>query len=377
MFRLELLPAQYGDAIWIEYGASRKVSRVLVDGGTEASFPALRERILALPTKQRHFELLVVTHVDADHIGGALELLREREKLGVSFGEIWFNGYVHLSAGGVVPARESPDILGPEQGEQLTELIVGADPRKWNAVVGGGALVVPPTGSLQPLVRLPGGMQLTLLSPGQEQLDRLKPVWDSACRKAGITPGAATAADSERLGEVAARGEESDLLGEPDVAQLASAPFVPDRARPNGSSIALLAEYGGRRVLLGADAYAAVLGASLARLPEAASGRIAVDAVKLSHHGSSGNTSSELVRALKCRNWLVSTSGQQFGHPDQEAIARLIRDGGSGVGLVFNYRSEFNEVWASAGLRRKYGYTASYPAAETAGVRFDVGRAKR
>ena len=167
MFRIDLLPAEYGDAIWIEYGRLRRRHRLLIDCGTSAVYPRLRERILALRESDRHFELLVITHVDVDHIGGALDLLRQQQELGVTFGEIWFNGYVHLTPGGVVPRPEAEDILGPLQGEALTELIVANGAAKWNAAVQGGALVVPESGPLQVLRQLPGGMKLTLLSPFQ------------------------------------------------------------------------------------------------------------------------------------------------------------------------------------------------------------------
>jgi len=372
VFRIDLLPAEFGDALWIEYGKAAAPHRILIDCGTSAVYPAVRQRILALPEHERHFELLVVTHVDVDHIGGALDLLREREPLGVTFGEIWFNGYVHLTPGGVVPRPEDEDILGPLQGEELTELIVANGAEKWNASVKGGALVVPESRPLRALPSLPGGMQLTLLSPTQGQLDRLRPVWEAACRKAGIVPGAATAADTVRLDEVEEPEEDEDILGEPDVSQLAATRFMPDRAKPNGSSLALLAEYDGRRALLTADAYAPVLIDALARLPGQASGRIPLDAVKLSHHGSRGNTSVDLVRTVKCPHWLVSTNGKQFKHPDREAIARVIREGGSGVTLHFNYRTEFNDMWAAAGLRRRHKYAARYPASDDEGVRLDL-----
>ncbi len=370
MLRIDLLPAESGDAIWIEYGQAPKLHRVLIDCGTTVVFPRIRERILALPEGQRHFELLVVTHVDADHIGGALELLRQREHLGLSFGEIWFNGYVHLTPGGVVPQPAAEDLLGPLQGEELTQLIVANGARRWNAAVHGAALVVPETGPL-PVLPLPEGLQLTLLSPAQGQLDRLKPVWDAACRKAGIIPGAATAADASRLDEVE-KGIDDDLLGEPDIASLAATPFKPDGSRPNGSSLALLAEYAGRRVLLTGDAYAPVLLAALARLPGKRGGRLPLDAVKLSHHGSRGNTSADLVRAVDCGNWLVSTNGTQFQHPDREAIARVIAAAGPDVRLHFNYRSAFNDLWAAPGLQRKQGYSANYPANDGAGVQLDL-----
>lgn len=371
MFRIDLLPAEFGDAIWIDYGTATDRHRLLIDCGTSAVYRTLRQRILDLPAGDRHFDLFVVTHVDVDHIGGALDLLREREQLGVTFGEIWFNGYVHLSRGGVVPEPDQEDILGPLQGEELTELIVAAGAKRWNAAVGGGALVVPQTGTL-PALPLLGGMKLTLLSPMQAHLDVLQPVWEAACRKAGIVPGAATAADNARLDEVEEPAEEDDVLGDPDVAQLAAAPFKPDRAKPNGSSIALLAEYDGRRALLAGDAHAKVLIDALARLPGGAVAPMPLDAVKMSHHGSRGNTSADLVRAVKCRNWLVSTNGKQFRHPDREAIARVIRDGGSGVALHFNYRTEFNDLWDSAGLRRRHGYSVHYPDAAGAGIRLEL-----
>jgi hypothetical protein len=217
-------------------------------------------------------------------------------------------------------------------------------------------------------------MRLTLLSPYQEQLDALRPAWDAACRKAEIVPGVATADDRSRLDEDDAGQESDDLLGDPDPEQLAARPYKADRARPNGSSIALLAEYGGRRALLTGDAFAEVLLASLARLPGNSGGRLAVDACKLSHHGSRGNTSSELVRALKCRDWLVSSNGKQFRHPDGEAIARVLRDGGGDVRLHFNYRSEFNEMWSSTALQRRYRYVASYPTSDAGGIRIDLSR---
>jgi len=373
MFRIDCLPAEFGDALWIEYGAGVARHRVLIDCGTGAVYPRLRDRILALPGDQRRFELFVVTHVDVDHIGGALQLLRDAPTLGVSFGEIWFNGYVHLSPGGRVPPPQADDVLGPLQGEVLTELIVASGPQRWNAAAQGRALVVPATGPLPPLAVLPGGLTLTLLSPQQAQLDQLRPAWEAACRKAGIVPGAATAADDRLLDEPAeSPDEEDDLLGDPDVAALAQSPFRPDRAKPNGSSIALLAEYAGHRALLAADAHAPVLLDAIARLADRGTGRLRVDAVKLAHHGSRGNTSLDLVRALQCRHWLVSTNGKQFRHPDREAIARVVHAAGDAATLHFNYRTEFNDVWATSGLRRRHGYAVEFPAADGSGISVEL-----
>ena len=118
MLRIEMLPARNGDALWIEYGDAQSPRRVIIDGGTEGSFEdGLRARIAALPEDERNFELLVVTHVDSDHIAGVLELIRD-DALGAKFGDIWFNAWRHLP--GVLEG------LGPVEGELLTQAIAGA-----------------------------------------------------------------------------------------------------------------------------------------------------------------------------------------------------------------------------------------------------------
>lgn len=52
---------------------------MLVDGGPTYAYPRLKAhmeaRLVGLPPAERCIELLVITHVDADHIGGILELL--------------------------------------------------------------------------------------------------------------------------------------------------------------------------------------------------------------------------------------------------------------------------------------------------------------
>jgi glyoxylase-like metal-dependent hydrolase (beta-lactamase superfamily II) len=96
MLRIEMLPARQGDALWIEYGEDpQRPHRVLCDAGTPGTWPVVQARIADLPEGQRAFELLVVSHVDADHIGGSLPLLTDT-RLGATFDDVWFNGWRHL-----------------------------------------------------------------------------------------------------------------------------------------------------------------------------------------------------------------------------------------------------------------------------------------
>jgi beta-lactamase superfamily II metal-dependent hydrolase len=346
MLKIEMLRAGHGDCLWIEYGDPKVPRRVLIDGGAKGTHKrAIRPKLLQLPEKERRFELLMVTHIDADHIEGVLELLQDKEA-NFQANDIWFNGYRHLP-------DENPDTLGPVQGEKLTDMLVKPGVT-WNGAFGKGAVVVPKEGPL-PRVELEGGLSLTLLSPTPGKLATLKPAWEKEVVKAGLDP-------SRQRPEEIESPEGFELLGVPDVEDLASQPFSEDLAEANGSSIAVLVEFEGRRVLLTGDAHPGVLTAAIKRL--GTSKKLALDACKLPHHGSKANVSRELLQALDCKVYLFSTNGSHFKHPDRQAVARVIKWGGAELNLTFNYRTKFNEIWDAHPLRKLHGYTSVFPGSD-------------
>jgi beta-lactamase superfamily II metal-dependent hydrolase len=352
MFRIDVLPAEFGDSLWIEYGAPAKPRRLLIDCGTQMVYQnALKPRIQALKPSDRHFELFIVTHVDIDHIGGAIDFIAESAALGVTFGDIWFNGYRQLQA--------ASRLRGALQGEDLTALLEDLK-LPWNRQFEKSAVMVDAVGKL-PRKALAGGMRLTLLSPALKQLVDLLPEWAATCKSAGIVPGAG------RRPSMRPRSRAPVRAGEvPALTPLAEAKFTPDRAKPNGSSIAVMAEFDGKRVLLAADAFAPVLLSSIARL--AGAEPLKVDVFKLAHHGSRNNTNIDLVRAVRSKHWIISSNGKQFEHPDPEAIARLVKYGPQGQALQFNYHTEFNDMWDSKSLAGKYGFSARYPTSAEGGI---------
>ena len=350
MFRIDMLPAGHGDCLWIEYGEKDAPSRVLIDGGTAQSYPALRRRIEALAPAQRRVELFVITHIDTDHIGGSLELLRDMDELKVRFRDVWFNGWQQIIPSG----------LGARDGERLSDhLREGVKARRlaWNKPFGGKAAVVPDAGKL-PAVKLPGGMKLTVLAPTRAQLTKLRAEWLKVITGARLKPGQVE--DEKRP------PARRDILGPPprfDVDDLADSKFTSDSKAANGSSIALLAEYGCKSCLLTGDAYATTLADSLRRLISErglAGGRFPLDALKVSHHGSRKNLSTRLLEAVKCRRYLFSTNGDHHSHPNLESAARVIRYGGNRPQLLFNYRTRFNEMWDNCELMDEFDYRVKY-----------------
>jgi hypothetical protein len=311
MFRIELLPARHGDAIWIEYGSRRSPRRIIIDGGPASSYATgLGNRIRMLPPGKRRIDLLIITHIDADHIDGPIIFLQEANDLGVQLGEVWFNGWQHIKG-------SDSATYAPLQGEFLGGLLALGDvlQPKWNATFGHQAIVVPDQGPSTH--ELPDGAQLTLLSPGPFQLKRLRARWASAIRD--FTPGDATEA-SRRL------KERRDYKPPQVPAVFAARTFGDDRAVANGSSIAFIIEFEGHSCLFGADAHPRVLAASLRYLTEQRGvKRLSLDLVKLPHHGSMSNIDDAVLSLIDCSQWLISTNGANFDHPDQ-SIARFIAE---------------------------------------------------
>ncbi|MBK8254444.1 MAG: hypothetical protein IPK82_17470 [Polyangiaceae bacterium] len=356
MLKIEMLSAGQGDALWIEYGPEESPHRIIIDGGNAGSYPdGLHARILQLPKEDRFFELLVVTHVDLDHIGGALKLVKDK-KLGATFGDIWFNGFEQLT---------SKDELGPKEGDKLTEEITNQG-LVWNQAFDGHAVVVPVDGDL-PTITLPGDLKLTLFSPYRAALDRLRDVWIIVTGRAGIGES------GEVTGEPEPEEEEegpADVLGDDvNVSEWATTKTPVDKAEANGSSIAFLLEFEGHRVLLAGDAHPDQLTSSIERMVGKDT-PLDLTAFKLPHHGSKANVTKDLLQAVNCKHYLISSGGDT--RPDKFAISRILQFGGASPHLHFNCKNEPALLWDSDELRDKHGYETTYPNDGDNGLPVDI-----
>jgi hypothetical protein len=350
-FAVEMLPAGHGDALVVEWGAHR----MLIDAGTFHSWDDVRARL-----KQRRsdaYELFVVTHVDEDHIGGAIALLDDPD-LRHRVSSVWFNGFVHCDAPRL--EREGSgvlNVLGPVNGEQLTKRIrnTGLDwnePFAWGPVARsrgvdiGGPVVVPDDGAL-PALDLPGDARLVLLSPTFDRLERMAGVWEKDVRKAGLVPGEGDADHNKAPSPFDKDVDELPPVIDRDALEAMASQRKRDQSAANASSIAFVLEFDGKRVLLAGDAHPSVLAASLVRYGAMVGEPVPrIDLVKLSHHGSGANVSATMVKKLQCDRFLISSNADNFGHPDDSALARLILAGDVPSTFYCNYRSPRTLAWS-------------------------------
>lgn len=355
--RVEMLPALHGDCLFVEYGDATRTRRLLIDGGPIGAYGALQDRMEALPAGDRRFELIVLSHVDTDHIDGLVRLFANPKPWPFVVKDVWFNGWRHL--------EQAHGLLGGKQGEYFSALLSRRlEDGIWNGAFDGDAVVVRDDEAL-PERMLAGNMKLTLLSPTVPKLAKMRNAWRKDIGDA-IEPG-----DLDAAWELLAKQKRylpgQGLLGStPGLDALLAKQSRPDNAAANGSSIAFLAEFAGKSCLFLADAHADAVCASLKRLlAQRGLERLAVDAVKVSHHGSKGNTTDELMSLIESPRFLFSTNGAQFGHPDQEAVRRVIgRSTQVKTELFFNYLTDRNREWEASGLQQQLNYAATYAVGE-------------
>jgi beta-lactamase superfamily II metal-dependent hydrolase len=336
---MHVFPADHGDCLWVEHGTEENIRNVLVDAGTDRGGKRLIKYIKNKHGGKVHFDMFAVTHIDADHVAGALPLLQAKG-IDVTFGDVWFNGYVHLKP-------DTFDPMGGVQGEKLTTLLLRKK-LSWNGAFTGKAIRLTSAGKPQQ-ARLKTGASITVLSSDEERLMRLEKNWKEECREAGLDP------KRRRPRQIAPKGFER--MGVVDVDALAESEFEEDISPSNGSSIGIVFEFEKKRIVLLGDACPSVVLNGLGALQS--EGKFKADVVKLAHHGSAGNTNKELIQRVEAKSWVFSTSGAIFNHPDDEAVARIIKYA-SEPRLFFNYRTDNNNYWENKTLQKQKHYSTEY-----------------
>ncbi len=339
-FKLTLHQASEGDALVLAWGAHHAV----IDLGRTADYTALRPWLVA----DHGIELFVISHIDADHIEGAMQLVAEATAPFMPR-EVWFNGHAQLAA-----AKARAKVLEPlsvDQGNKLSAGIVRFG-WPWNVAFAGGP-VSTDSQSLGQVFDV-AGLRVILLSPSDKELIKLGATWTAEIEAASLG-----LADPDQA-PLAPMGFES--LSVIEVESLGAKPFGADTTPPNGSCIAFLAEFGGKRVLLGADAFPGRIAQSLTEMGYGPQNRLKLDLFKLCHHGSKANLSPALLQMLDCTRFAISTDGTRHHHPNPETIARiLVADPKRQKTFYFNTRQPSAEVWDDPELRAKWRYDCVFP----------------
>lgn len=330
----------------LTWGDDNFLHHMVVDGGRSNTYPALFEQLEDIAKRGEKLDLYVLTHIDGDHIGGALAYLKHRQRP-IAPECVWFNGYRQIKGCGKRSMKQADD---------YSRLL---DQLRWplNVQFESGVVSI----ETAPTEIDVAGLKIRILSPTADGLHALGVNWDKWRTQISET-------DSD-VKEMRGRGRDKPPIPDPLVMEDMITDGAVDTELPNGASIAFVAEWQGVRVLLTGDAHPDVVTNALAPFAAREGGRFRVDLLKASHHGSAKNTSRELIEMLDCRRLAISTNGNIHGHPDPAAIARFLHFGASGRKAVyFNYETSRTRPWGASAAQERYDYVALYPKAGQAGM---------
>jgi hypothetical protein len=342
IFSLEVIRARKGDCLMLHYGTPEDLRLMMIDGGPRGVYaPHLKPRIEQIrtglqtpPNKPLDVEILMVSHVDDDHIQGILDLtsdlktaIEQHKPQLVQVFFFWHNSFEDVigktppelttalttefgpaSIGGEPPEMtldlddedeetivSSLKVLASiKQGQQLRSDIINKLDAKLNFEFDGNLILAQE--NTKPL-DVGNGLNLTVVGPMLEELQNLQ-------------------AEHQKWLE--------DLKKEGKTAEDVLVAYV-DKSVPNLSSVVVLAEAGGKRILLTGDARGDKILEGLelvGRVEEG--GTLEVDILKVPHHGSSNNLDDDFFEHIIARHYIFSGNGEH-GNPERESLEMLLR----------------------------------------------------
>lgn len=320
----KLLRANNGDAIHLRTKDGKgKFFNILIDGGTGETYSCKNKKkktepgelkllIEHIKNQNEFIDLLILTHVDDDHIGGILRWFEQDTDAKGLVKKVWFN-----SGRLIFESFQQKEIVenllkindiscsntSIAQGIAFEDFI--EDNNIWDRriIKSGDELSL-------------FGLKFTILSPSEDKLHLLLCKWK---KEYPILETSRTSDYSLSL---------SDLIN--------SDSFKEDDSIHNGSAIAFIVEDNEKSVLFLSDAHPQTVVDSLVNLGYSPGNPLKVDFVKLSHHGSKSNTSIELLNLIRSDNFLISSNGSKHKLPDKRCLARIIKNK-EHANLYFNY----------------------------------------
>lgn len=375
--KIKIYPALNGDSILLDLSNNL----FLIDGGYVNTFNEyLFDELKSKSEEGKRISHLIVTHIDSDHISGIVRLLEKNTNSEIiDIENIWHNSYRHIKdlvdnlslkdfdgktdltalsgKSYLKEVIEGRHEISAEQGSALSALILKGN-YKWNSEFAGKAVSIDNLDTIS----IDDNTRIRILSPNNQKLSKLKRLWYKELYKKGYNITEDDSNYDDAFEFLIAQEKEKKVLvkkdisgGDIDVDELSNLEIMEDTSVTNGSSISFVIEKDNKKLLFLADSHPSLILESLKMHYSDEEFPMEFDIIKLSHHGSITNTSKELLEVIDSKNYIISSDGSKFGHPDIETIARIInRKSAFTRNLHFNYPPKFVHEINDANLKEKY-----------------------
>ncbi|MCM0685654.1 hypothetical protein NBH05_06710 [Akkermansia sp. B2-R-115] len=366
MIEVKNYSAKNGDAFLVRTSPNRFA--MLIDGGYVETFQQyIKPDLLELAATGYVLDLVVATHVDADHILGLLSFFQQNCRSDtptiIPVHQVFHNSLRSLMTspnGQKMMRKDDLELLreirwrgyslqknviqleheiSARQGNSLARLLKEGG-YKWNQGTG-----TKPIGGAGLADFYFPNAKVKILGPNQIRLEALKKWWIAEIRRLGLVGFLNFLEELDDVFEFLCSHEIPNLCeqllssSDADLEQL----YLPDNSVTNGSSISLIVAAEGRQLLFLGDSWAEDIVTALTP------GEPTIfDAVKISHHGSIHNTSPDLLSLVDSPHFFISTNGDAHNHPDFAVLKAIVdRPANFRRTLHFNYSTSVSRKLSS------------------------------
>lgn len=325
--KIKILKAFKGDSILLSFSDSEKLGRnILIDGGTGSTYfenttrknGDLYDLIETIKSNDQKIDLLILTHIDDDHIGGILKWFSKDKAAYELIDKVWFNSGKTIAK--YFQSEENKELelsleifednfTSVKQGKVFEDYI--EENKIWDK-----KLIL--KGNNEEV----NGAKIKILSPTNKKLEKLLTEFKKP--KHNYFTGGAESDWNISL---------SDFIIEENSKEYK---FDEDDSVPNGSSIAFILTFNEKNYVFLGDSHPTDIIESLTDLGFSKEHPLISELLKVSHHGSCRNTNKELLEIIKTDNYIINSDGTSDNLPNKRTFARIVNEN-SNATIHFNY----------------------------------------
>ena len=344
-----MYPANNGDAFLISASVPEPIT-ILIDGGYVNTYrkyisPDLR----SLASEGRSLDMVLATHIDADHILGLIEFFkcngRSKDPKIIPVKNVLHNSVRSLNSLTTDAIRSDDSELLNEialqgypntdvqneqevsaaQGSSLAALLLGGE-YNWNFSNGNKSI----NNEDFSIIKLGDGVKLQVVAPQPVRLEQLKNWWLRELRRLGFIGNIGNTVIFDDAFEFLCAQNNLSSTSEEVTTQISGSlvrsldeVYTPDTSVTNSSSIAFIANIGSLKLLFLGDAWSEDIELQIQDLRNDERKLIFI-AIKVSHHGSLHNTSTSLLELIDSPAYFISSNGSRHNHPDIEVLKAIV-----------------------------------------------------
>lgn len=398
-----MFQADCGDSFLVTINSEKEIN-ILIDCGTKDTYyNCIKPKLIEMKSRNKVLDFVILTHMHADHIEGALHLFKENVSNEASniiqIENIIYNGikglqisnydngacndydkavYEGLLSQGKAALQGGNISQGISIKQELflsSYILKGG--YRWNSFNQFTNNIV--LADDLPKIEIDNNTSITFLSPNAENLKNLNQLWEKSLKrirkKIALIENDLTRNAYEAYMYLISHSESEQLINQisqdsainiNDVHKLSQLEIQQDTKKlENGSSIAFKLNFKDKNLLFLGDSFSEVYYQNLLKLKEEGM-KTYFDLIKVSHHGSKFNISDEFLKNFDSGIYLISTNGK-YDHPDIETISKIINreidisiNNQNRRNIIISNETQSIKKFDNKTLKDEFNYTIQY-----------------